>query len=625
MVSSVKRFLLGQPLPTAASSHERLSRPAAIAAFGLDALSSIAYAPQEILFVLVLAGAAGMRLTLPIAVAIVALLVIVTLSYRQTIFAYPNGGGSYVVARENLGTGAGLVAAAALMIDYLLVVAVSVTAGIQELASAFPALYDHRALAAVACIALMVLANLRGVREAGGLFTLPTYAFIVTLGLLVAAGVVRWLTGTLPHDVGLAHDAHLPSVAEPLTLVLVLRAFAGGCTALTGIEAIANGVPTFQPPETRNAAATLLALAGILAVLFLGIAFLAAQTGAIPAEHNSVISQVGEAVGERGPLYYAVQLATAVILIFAANTSFNGFPLLAAIMARDGFMPRQFANRGDRLDYTYGIVILGVAAALLVVGFGASTHALIPLFAVGVFICFTLSQAGMARHWWLERGPGRATKLAINGLGALTTGVATLVVASTKLLEGAWLVLLLLPALIWLMYRVREHYRRVAAELVPVGGVLPPPVPVQHTVIVPVPGLNRAVAETINHALGLSSHVFAVHVTDDLKAGERLQAEWREWGAPVPLEIVHSPYRSVVGKLVEYIDTIDRQHPDYAVMVVLPEAVPVHWWESILHNQTALALKAALLFHPNVVVADVPYHLHGERWLYRPPEQEGTD
>jgi amino acid transporter len=410
-----------------------------------------------------------------------------------------------------------------------------------------------------------------------------------------------------------------------LGLLLVLRAFAGGCTALTGIEAISNGVPTFRPPETRNAAATLVILAVLLAALFVGVAVLAAQIGALPSEENSVISQLGEAVAGRGPLYYAVQFATAIILILAANTSFNGFPLLAAVMARDGYMPRQFINRGDRLAYSNGIIVLGVLAAVLVVVFQGSTHALIPLFAIGVFICFTLSQAGMARHWWLLRGSGWRRKLAVNSAGAVTTGIATLVVAGSKFAEGAWLVLMLLPALVWLLYQVYAHYRTVADELLPLGESLPPPVPVAHTVIVPVPGLNRAVAETVNHAMGLGHRVIAVHVTDDLDAGARLQAAWGAWGTPIPLEIVHSPYRSIVGRLVEYIDTVDRQHPDYAVMVVLPEFVPAHWWESILHNQTALALKAALLFHPNVVVADVPYHLRGEPWTYRPPEAEGTD
>jgi amino acid transporter len=619
-VGVVKQVLLGPPLPTQASQHERLGRPAAIAAFGLDALSSIAYAPQEILFVLVLAGATGLALTLPVAAAIVLLLAIVTLSYRQTIFAYPNGGGSYVVARDNLGTGFGLVAAASLMIDYLLVVAVSVTAGVQELTSAFPALYDQRVPIGVACIAFMVLANLRGIRESGTLFAVPTYAFIATLGVLVVVGVGRWAAGDLP-----SASSGVPTAAEPLGIFLVLRAFAGGCTALTGIEAIANGVPTFRPPETRNAAGTLVTLAVILGLLFSGVAFLAAQTGAIPSEENSVISQLGEAVGGRGPLYFAVQLATTVILVLAANTSFNGFPLLAAIMARDDYMLRQLANLGDRLVYGNGIIILGLVAAGLVIAFEGSTHALIPLFAVGVFVCFTLSQAGMARHWWTKRGPGWAQKLAINSLGAITTAVATLVVASTKFREGAWVVLLLLPALIWLMQRMHEHYRAVKDELLPAGGQLPPPMPVEHTIIVPVPGLNRAVAETVNHALGLGKDVFAVHVTDDLAAGARLEAAWRDWGAPVPLEIIYSPYRSVVGKLVEYITTVDRQHPEYAVMVVLPEAVTRHCWEGVLHNQTALRLKTVLLFHPNIVVADVPYHLHGHVWSYLPPEQEGTD
>jgi len=428
MMEGVQRVLLGRPLPTAEAEHERLSRPGALGAFGLDALSSVAYGPDEILYVLILAGAAGTRLDLPIALAITALLAIVVTSYRQTIFAYPKGGGSYTVARENLGTGAGLLAAAALMVDYLTTVAVSVTAGVEALVALVPALDPHRVALDVACVVALMLVNLRGVREAGALFVLPTYVFVGSLAVLLGWGLLRFATGNL-------HPLHaVPTHAtESVSLFLVLRAFAGGCTAMTGVEAIANGVPVFKEPAPRNAAGTLVTLAVMLGALFLGVAGLGYAIHAVPSDQASVIAQIGQAAAGSGPayiLFVVIQISSAVILILAANTSFNGFLLLAAIMARDGYLPHQFVHRGSRLAYSNGIVVIGVLALALIVLFNGSTHAIIPLFAIGVFLCFTLSQAGMVRHWLGAHGPGWRLKLAINGLGAVTTAIVTVVVVT---------------------------------------------------------------------------------------------------------------------------------------------------------------------------------------------------
>jgi amino acid transporter len=608
MIGSWKRAVLGRPLPTSASEDERLSRPAALAAFGLDALSSVAYAPQEILLVLVLAGPAGLGWVLPVAAAIVVLMAIVATSYRQTIYAYPGGGGSYVVARENLDTRWGLVAAGALTVDYLLVVAVSVSAGVAELGSAFPALVPYRVPLGVALIAIMVLVNLRGVREAGAAWAVPTYVFIAALGSLVLLGLARWLLGW---GGGLPPSPHaeIPPPTEALGLALLLRAFAGGCTAMTGIEAIANGVPLFRPPESRNAAATLVALTIVLAVLFLGIAALAGQIGVVPTEEATVISQVSESVFARSAPYYVVQLATTVVLILAANTSFNGFPVLAAALARDGYMPRQLANRGDRLGYSNGILILGFAAALLLIGFGGDTHALIPLFAVGVFVSFTLSQVGMARRWLQARSPGWRHKATINAIGGTATLVATFVILEAKLLDGAWIVCLILVVLVWAFSRVRGHYDEASRELTVAPADLPAPSPPKHVVLVPVARLDRAVVATVSYALSLSDHVVAVHVTDDLVAATSLQNEWLDWGVRVPLVVLESRYRHLVGNLVEYAEFVRAHYPDECLTVLLPEFVPRRWWQHALHNQTTLALKAALLFHPGIVVTSVPFHL----------------
>jgi amino acid transporter len=562
----------------------------------------VAYGPDEILYVLVLAGAAGTRLDLPIALAIVALLAIVVTSYRQTIFAYPHGGGSYTVARANLGTAFGLIAAAALMVDYLTTVAVSVTAGVEALIALWPGLDTDRVAIDVGAILLLMLINLRGVREAGAFFVVPTYIFIGSLAALLAWGLVRLATGSLP-----TVASHPPPVTESVTVLLVLRAFAGGCTAMTGVEAIANGVPAFEPPESRNAAATLVTLGTILATLFLGVVILGNAIHALPSDQASVIAQIGQTVAGNSPLYWLVQVATALILVLAANTSFNGFPLLAAIIAKDGYMPHQFVHQGLRLAYSNGIVVLGALAIALVVGFNGSTHALIPLFAVGVFLCFTLSQAGMVRHWMRERGRGWLGKLAINGLGALTTALVTAIVVVVKFPEGAWLVTILIPVLVLMFLGIHRHYTRVNREL---RARAPSwhPERLLHTVIVPVADLSYPARRSLAYARSIADNVRAVHVSATDEDKEHIRKEWEAWGNHVPLVILDSPYRQIIEPVLAYIDQCDNERPGDIITVVLPEYVPDHWWENALHNQMALRLKAALLYRPNTVVTSVPYH-----------------
>ncbi len=596
------RLIFGRPLRTSEGEHERLDRPRALGAFGLDALSSVAYGPDEILYVLLLAGSAGLVWDIPIALAIVALLAIVVTSYRQTIFAYPHGGGSYTVARENLGVRAGLIAAAALMVDYLTTVAVSVTAGVEALIALAPGLNPYRVPLDVAIILLLMLVNLRGVRESGGVFVIPTYIFIGSLGVLLAWGLFQMTLG-----------GGVPSVAQPppapvegVSLFLVLRAFAGGCTAMTGVEAIANGVPEFEKPESPNAAGTLVILGLILGALFLGVVTVGHAIGAIPTDQANTVAQIGMTVAGGGPLFYIVQISSAIILSLAANTSFNGFPLLAAVMARDGYLPHQFTHRGLRLAYSNGIVVLGALAVILVVVFGGQTHALIPLFAVGVFLCFTLSQSGMVRHWQREHGSGWRTKLAINGLGALTTGVVTLIVVASKFVEGAWLVVVLVTLLVLAFLAIHGHYAEQVRELD--EGDPPKPTPEPHTVLVPVAKLDRAVSETVAYGLSLGAPMRALHVVVDDDAAKKLREDWNAWGVDVPLVMVPSPYRTLIGPLLHEIHRTQREAGGL-VTVLLPEVVPRRWWQEALHNQTVFTLQVALRRQPNVVVTALPVQL----------------
>jgi amino acid transporter len=559
----------------------------------------VAYGPDEILYVLLLAGAAGARWDMPIALAIAALLAIVVTSYRQTIYAYPHGGGSYTVARENLGSGVGLLAAAALMVDYVTTVAVSVTAGVEALVALASVLDPYRVELDVACITLLMVVNLRGLREAGNLFVVPTYVFIGSLGLLLAWGGLQLVHGGIPHV-----QQSAPRAVEGLSLLIILRAFAGGCTAMTGVEAIANGVPVFKSPESRNAAITLVALGGILTLLFLGVAGLGHAIGAVPSDQANVIAQIGQTVAGRGPLFATVQVSAALILILAANTSFNGFPLLAAIMARDEYLPNQFGHRGLRLAYSNGILILGLIACALVILFHGSTHALIPLFAIGVFLCFTLSQAGMVRHWLRIRGPRWRMKLAINGTGAAVTALVTVIVVITKFPEGAWIVLLIVPVLIVYFLRVHTHYAEVRKQMQ--TGHPPPPHPVRHSIIMPVAQFNRAVTEAVSYGQSLGAPFEAVHVAVDQEAAERLQTSWEAWGCGVPLRIIPSWYREVIRPLIDFIEAALKEDPELRVTVLLPEVIPHYWWQEPLHNQFAVGLELALRHVPHVAITTVP-------------------
>lgn len=543
-----------------------------------------------------------MQLDLPIALAIAALLAVVVTSYRQTIFAYPHGGGSYTVARENLGTLPGLVAAAALMVDYVTTVAVSVTAGVEALIALSPGLGPHRVVLDVACIILLMTANLRGLREAGAYFVIPTYLFIGSLALVVAWGLLHLAGGSLPH----LHQT-APAAVEGVSLFLVLRAFSGGCTALTGVEAVANGVPDFEPPEARNAAATLTFLAATLGVLFLGIAGLGRAVGALPSGQASVIAQVTGVIAGKGVLFVVVQMSSAIILILAANTSFNGFPLLAAIMARDEYLPFQLAHRGLRLSYSNGIVILGFIAIALVIAFGGSTHALIPLFAVGVFLSFTLSQAGMVRHWLREHGPRWRAKMAINGTGAVVTAIVTMIVVTTKFPEGAWIVVLIVPLEVVGFLAIHRHYATAREEMA--TGHPPPPHPIELRMIIPVGQLNKAVTETVSYALSVGGPAEAIHIAVDENAAKQLRAAWEHWGCGLPLRVIPSPYREVIGPFLGAIGQMQKEHKGVRISVLLPELVPRHWWEEPLHNQFTIALQLALRHHEGVIIVNVPVQL----------------
>ncbi len=604
MATLLKRILVGRPLPTAAAPHQRLGKSTALAVFSSDALSSSAYATEEILHVLVAAGAAVFWMSLPIALAIGALLVILTLSYRQTIHAYPSGGGAYIVARSNLGETPGLVAGAALLIDYVLTVAVSVAAGIAAVTSAVPGLFPYRVWLCLAAVAIVTVANLHGVKESGRLFAAPTYAFIAAGFLLIGAGLIRYLVAGAPPA---PSAAAAPAVLEPLAAFLILRAFASGCAALTGVEAISNGIPAFRPPESENASTTLTWMSGILLTLFLGITGLAYLYGVVPREEETVISQIARAVFGDTPIYFAVQAATMLILILAANTSYADFPRLSSILARDRFLPRQFANQGDRLVFSNGVLVLAGLASLLLILFRGETHALIPLYAVGVFLSFTLSQAGMVAHWVALRGEGWSHRALVNGVGAVTTAVALAVIVTTKFWGGAWIVVFLIPLGVAAFRQVHRHYREIGEALQLRQFEVPDRV--TQRVVVLVGAIDRGTVNALIYARSLNSEPEAVHVSVDPRATEALKARWGLWAGEFPLTILESPYRSLIQPLREYIDELQRKTGADYITLVIPEFVPGRWWQHLLHNQSALLIKAAFLFRKGTVVLNVPYHL----------------
>jgi amino acid transporter len=600
-VHVLKRLLVGEPLSTAQARHERLSKVTGLAIFASDNLSSVAYASEEILRVLIIAGPAALALSTPLAVAIAVVIAIVIYSYRQTILAYPQGASDYIVAKDNIGAAAGLTAGSALLIDYTLTVAVSVSAGIAALTSAFPALFPLRVWLCVGAITLIAVGNLRGLRESGRLFALPSYLFIAGLLALLGVGFARYTAEAAPPD---------PTAAEPVMMLsafLILRAFASGAVALTGIEAVADGVTAFKPPEVVNARAVLAALAVIMTVLFVGTTALADLYDVIPQAHETVVSQLARQVFGGGIIYYYIQAVSMLILVLAANTAFADFPRLAFFMARDGYLPRQFGNRGDRLVFSNGVVMLTVVAAALIVVFDGDTHALIPLYAVGVFTSFTLSQASMVRRWLRLRPARWPWRVAISTLGATTTGTVLLVVAATKFLDGAWIVIALITILIMTFVAIRRHYEDVAGQLSLDGYGAPQEM--SHTVLVLVGDLHRGVVEALQYARTLSPGAKAVYVETDPERTRRLEEKWGRHGLGVPLVVLNSPYRSLLGPLLEYVQHLTERPGKHVVTMVIPEFIPARWWQHLLHNQTALLIKGALLFRRNVIVTDVPYHL----------------
>jgi amino acid transporter len=605
-IERIKRLLVGAPMPLAQARHERLGKAVALAVFASDPLSSVAYATEEILLVLVLAGHAALSYSLPVAVGIAALLAVVVISYRQTVQAYPQGGGAYIVARENLGTFPALTAGAALLTDYVLTVSVSVVAGIAALTSAFPGLHSHRVILSILAVVAIALGNLRGVRESGRLFAAPTYFFTASILVMVGYGLVAAALGLLPEA---PYEPHPPGL-EGIGLFLLLRAYAAGCTALTGVEAVSNGVPALRPPEGRNAQAVMTWLGVISIVMFLGITYLAFDFGIVPGGDETVVSKIARRVFGTSLMYYAVQTATMLILLLAANTSYADFPRLSSILARDRFMPRQFATQGDRLVFSNGIVILSGFAILLIVAFAGDTHALLPLYAIGVFISFTLSQSGMVLRWLRLKERGWRWRMWVNGLGAIVTAVVLLTLAVTKFVEGAWIVVLIIPMLVGLFLLLHRHYAEVAAEL-SLGGLDQLP-DFQHTVLVLVGDVHRGVVRAVQYAQTLAAPtavVRGVYVEIDPAHTYRIEERWAKCGFGVPLVVLASPYRSLLRPLLEYVDQIQSRGDDQMVTIVLPEFLPRRWWQQLLHNQTALLVKGALLFRRNTVVTDVPYLL----------------
>jgi amino acid transporter len=608
-LARLRRVAFGRPLANDEEAGERLTKVKALAVFSSDNLSSVAYATEAILFTLLAAGRDTFGLAIPISVLIVAVLGIIVVSYRQTIRAYPNGGGSYVVARENLGTGAGLVAAAALLTDYVLTVSVSVAAGVAAITSAFPGVLDGlRVEIAAAGILLVMLINLRGVRESGTIFAVPTYVFVVSMLALIGIGIGRAVIGVPPQVTDV--DA-LSTPVEAMGALLLMRAFADGCSAITGVEAVSNGVPAFRPPEASNARTTISVMAVLVGVMFLGTSILALVAGAQPSGSETILSQLGRSVFGLGPAYYILQFSTMGILILAANTAFADFPRLSSLLARDAFMPSRFAFRGERLAFSTGIVALAILSIVVLAAFGGRVEALIPLYAVGVFTSITLSQLGMVRHWWAAHGPGWRRSIVINGFGAIATGIVAVIFAVAKFALGAWLVVIVIPLLVGLMLLIRGRYarRRLETAVRPETVIGPP----RHSqrVIVPVADVTRDVVHALTFARTMSDDVTAVHVTDDAQRGQAVRARFERQLPGVRLVVVESPFRSLVRPLVRYLEDAVAQAGDEMVVVLLPEYVPRNPIERLLYNTNGHRIREALLGQPRVLVAEVPYRRAG--------------
>jgi amino acid transporter len=616
---TLKRVFVGRPLASSEQEHQRISKIVALAVFSSDAISSTAYATEEILFVIAIVPsslALGLSRLIPIAIAVAVLLALVATSYRQTIFAYPSGGGSYIVSRENLGENPALVAGASLLVDYILTVAVSISAGVAAIISIpqFEGLAKHRVAVALVIILLITLANLRGIKESGRIFAFPTYLYIITLTAMIFLGLTKswfgWFGGIQP--IPFDQTAALKDVVATggtLSLFILLRGFSSGAVALTGVEAISNGVPAFRRPESKNAATTLTCMAFILGTLFMGVSILAHRLQPYPSDKITVFAQMGKQVFGDNFVFWILQLATAGILTLAANTAYADFPRLSSIIARDGYLPRQLSNRGDRLVFSNGILFLAGVAALLIVAFGGKTNALIPLYAVGVFISFTLSQAGMVRHHQREREPHWKRGVVINATGAGATALVAVIIAATKFVKGAWIPLVLIPLIVLLFKTIKHHYDGVASGLkVPVDYK---PRRMNHTVVVLVGSVHRGVLEALAYAKSLHpDRLIAVTIVSDEEEQEKIERQWSERAIDVPLEIVHSPYRELTTPILRFVDELDARFENSIVTVVLPEFVVGSWWSQLLHNQSALLLKGRLLFRKGTVVTSVPYHLN---------------
>lgn len=617
-ISEIKNRILGEPLETSKLGEERLPKSLALAVFSSDALSSVAYATEEILLVLFLAGTAALTFSMPITFGIIVLLTILAISYRQVVTAYPSGGGSYIVASENLGQGVGLVAGASLLIDYILTVAVSISAGVAAITSAFPIISAYRVHLAVALVVLVALANLKGVRDSGKLFAVPTYTFIISLLVLIVVGLVRYSMG---YSFEAAAAAEQAATLQGITLFLILRAFASGCAALTGVEAISNGVQSFRTPESKNARITLVAMALILGFLFLGITALANVYGLQPSESETILSQLAHGVFGSGASYYIIQAATAMILIVAANTAFADFPRVASVMAHDGFMPKQLKDRGSRLAFSNGIILLAGFAIFLLIFFKGDTHRLIPLYAVGVFTSFTLSQLGMVKRWFKERDKGWRLKAATNGLGALTTFVVLFVITLTKFTHGAWMVVILIPPLILIFRKIKKHYEQVDAEISiekvldkDSGTIAVPAAPLISTVVLVGHPFDTVDIEAVVQAKAAANGlIHAVHIDINPQESKELRDEWDKYmkgkALDIPLEIIASPYRSIIGPLTKRIREIEDMRDDDKIIVLIPEIVYRSWWQWFLHHQTATFLRLRLLFWQRVDVWSIPYHM----------------
>jgi amino acid transporter len=604
MSNRFKRLLIGRPMKSGAIEDEKLSKLKALAVLSSDALSSVAYGTEQILLVLMAVGFAAVWYSIPISLAVLGLLLVLVLSYRQTIFAYPAGGGAYIVAKDNLGISTGLLAGGSLLVDYILTVAVSSSAGTDAITSAFPSLHDHRVLIALTMILFLTIMNLRGIGESASVLAIPVYLFVLAIFILIVTGIIKYLIGGVHAEV-----PELGAAVSNISLFLLLKAFSSGCSALTGVEAVSNAIPNFKKPAERNAAKTLVMMGIILGAMFIGISLLAYWYGIKPDPKQTVVSQITETTFGRGVIYYIIQGVTALILFLAANTAYSAFPLLAFMLAKDKYMPHMFMVRGDRLGFSNGIIFLGVFSALLVIAFHGKTENLIPLYAVGVFIPFTLSQLGMMVRWLRLRPKGWWVPLTVNTIGMLTTLAITLIFIFTKFSQ-IWLVFVFLPIVIFIFYKIRRHYLNVADDL-RISLMEDKPVIKGSTIVVPVAGITRVVMNSLSYAKSLTENVVAVYVGFDDEEIDRMEAKWKEWNPGVRLIVLRSSYRSIIRPLIKFIETVEWKNAETDhITVLIPQFITKHWWHYILHNQSSLMLRAYLFTQKDVVIATVPYHFH---------------